>query len=186
MDSQGRGTTVQRGSSKILEILRGGDRRSIGRVPEVVTAVLANPGLLHDVFAGIMSEDPVTSMRCADATEKLSAKRPDLLQPFKRALLTTVAALDRQEVQWHVAQMIPRVKLNSRERATALTILDGYLASKSSIVKAASMQAMAELSEQDVSVRPRIMARLTELTETGTPAMKSRGRRLLTKLSGAG
>ncbi|MCL4866062.1 MAG: hypothetical protein KJZ47_09235 [Gemmatimonadales bacterium] len=170
------------GKLNLFAILRGGDRRSIGRVPEVVAAVLADPTLFGELFEGIMVEDPVVAMRCADAAEKVSVTRPDLLRPFKRALLGALAAHHQQEVQWHVAQMLPRLELTARERARALAILDRYLASPSSIVKTFAMQAMAELSDQAPSLRPRVVRRLRHLTETGTPAMRSRGRRLLDRL----
>ncbi|HUT73164.1 MAG TPA: hypothetical protein VMW89_21030 [Desulfatiglandales bacterium] len=50
----------------ILEKLKGGDRRSIGRVGEVAKDVLSDPSLFRVLFKGLSSDDPVIRMRSAD------------------------------------------------------------------------------------------------------------------------
>ena len=47
----------------ILSKLKGGDRRSIGTVEQVVKEVLNNPHLFNDVFEGMVDNDPVIRMR---------------------------------------------------------------------------------------------------------------------------
>ena len=41
------------------------------------------------------------------------------------------------------------------------------------------MQALADLAEQDAILRPQVVELLEALVQTGSPAMKSRGRKLL-------
>jgi hypothetical protein len=60
---------------QLLDRLHGGDRRSIGRVPEVVAEVLGNPGLFGELITGMEHPDPVVRMRAADAAENVSADR---------------------------------------------------------------------------------------------------------------
>lgn len=79
--------------------------------------------------------------------------------------------------------MVPRLELSEEERAVAVEILLDYLHDKSKIVKTFSMQALADLAEKDASLRSQVTQLLEELTRTGSPAMKSRGRKLLDKLS---
>jgi len=79
--------------------------------------------------------------------------------------------------------MIPRLELSEEERAVVVEILLDYLNDKSKIVKTFSMQALADLAEQDAGLRSQVIQLLEELTRTGSPAMKSRGRKLLDKLS---
>jgi hypothetical protein len=93
--------------NEILGKLEGGDRRSIGRADEVVSNVLEDPALLDALFQGIYSDDALVRMRTADAVEKISAKRPEYLQPYKQDLLQVVSQIEQQEVRWHLAQMIP-------------------------------------------------------------------------------
>ena len=168
--------------SELLDKLRGGDRRSIGRSPQVVAEVLNNPQQFAELFAGMLSDDPLVRMRAADAVEKISAHHPDWLHPFTRQIIEQVALVDQQEVRWHVAQMFPRLSLTASQRTRVIDILISYLADRSAIVKTFSMQALADLAEDDDRLRPAVIARLEKSTATGTPAMRSRGRKLLIKL----
>jgi hypothetical protein len=82
--------------SDLLEKLEGGDRRSIGRVEEVVAQVLNDPSLFKVVFDGMLSHDPLVRMRSADAVEKITAQHPEYLQPYKKMLIQQVARIDQQ------------------------------------------------------------------------------------------
>jgi hypothetical protein len=166
----------------LLKKLEGGDRRSIGRVDEVVTQVLKNPSLFDVVFDGMLSHDPLSRMRAADAVEKITARHPEYLQPYKEKLIGQVAKIDQQEVRWHVAQMLPRLELSEAERSVAVDTLLGYLNDESKIVKTFSMQALADFAARDASLRPQVIKLLDALVTTGSPAMKSRGRKLLDRL----
>jgi hypothetical protein len=168
----------------ILKKLEGGDRRSIGRVDEAVAEVLDDPSLFEVVFNAMLSDDPIIRMRSADAVEKITAKHPEYLQPYKEKLVQQVAKIDQQEIRWHIAQMFPRLELSKEERAVVVEILLDYLDDKSKIVKTFSMQALADFAERDTSLRPKVIQLLEELTRTGSPAMKNRGRKLLEKLKG--
>jgi hypothetical protein len=49
--------------------------------------VLHKPELIDVLFRGLEIEDPALRMRCADAIEKVTAKWPELLRPYKRRIL---------------------------------------------------------------------------------------------------
>jgi hypothetical protein len=167
----------------VLKKLAGGDRRSIGRVSEIVAEVLNDSSLFKVVFNGMLSDDPIIRMRSADAVEKITTKHPEYLQPYKEKLIQQVAKSDQQEVRWHVAQMFPRLELSEEEQAVIVEILLDYLNDKSKIVKTFSMQALADFAERDAGLRPQVIKLLEELTRTGSPAMRSRGRKLLENLN---
>jgi HEAT repeat protein len=168
---------------QILEKLRGGDRRSIGRSNEVVADVLKDPSLFETIFNGMLHEDPIIRMRAADAIEKITAKHPEYLLLYKQKLIQTVAKSTQQEVRWHVAQMLPRLPLTDEERANAVEILLDYLNDKSNIVKTFAMQALTDFAMRDANLRPQVILLLEDLTGAGSPAMKSRGRKLLATLN---
>ena len=169
--------------SRILQKLKGGDLRSIGRVDEVVQDILRNPTLFEEVFEGVLDDDPIVRMRSADALEKASSKNPEYLQPFKKRLINEVSKIKQQEVRWHVAQMFSYLEVNERERDQIINILLSYIdTSDSKIVKTFSMQTLADFAGEDKVVRPKILKILEELVKTGSPAMKSRGRKLIKKL----
>jgi hypothetical protein len=170
----------------VLHRLEGGDRRSIGSVEQVVADVLDDPALFGALFQGMLDDDPIIRMRCADAVEKITAVHPEYLQPSKKELLQRVARSEQQEVRWHVAQMVPRLDLNTKERRAVVSILLGYLEDRSKIVKTCAMQALADLAEADPDLWAQVIPLLEDLTETGSPAMASRGRKLLKRLRPSG
>jgi hypothetical protein len=166
-----------------LRKLEGGDRRSIGRSRQVVAEVLADPSLFDVVFAGMSHGNPLVRMRCADAVEKITAERPEYLGPYKGRVLRLARTAREQEVRWHLVQLLSRIPLNRRERRGVVAILSEYLADRSRIVKTFAMQALADIAAQDSDLQSPIAQRLEELTRTGSPAMKARGRKLLAKLA---
>ena len=166
----------------ILKKLEGGDRRSIGQVAKVVDEVIEQPALFETVFKAMLVDDPIVRMRAADAVEKISATHPHYLQPYKDMLINQVANVNQQEVRWHVAQILPRLSLNRRERETVVEILFGYLQDKSKIVITFSLQALADFAEEDGSLRLRVVEVLEEMVQSGSPAVINRGKKLLAKL----
>jgi hypothetical protein len=166
-------------SGALLNKARGGDRRSIGRSDEVAREVLRNPELLAALFKGMLHDDALIRMRAADVCEKVTRDHTEWLQPFKGALLGDVAALDQAEVQWHVAQMLPRLELTPLEQRRAVTILLRYLDDDSRIVKTCCLEALAAFASRNRRLLARVLPILKRLTTTGSPAMRSRGRRLL-------
>jgi hypothetical protein len=168
--------------SEILDKLKSGDRRSIGRVDVVVAEVLDNTTLFDDLFSGMRHDDPLVRMRSADAVEKITALYPEFLEPYKTIIIEGVAPIDQQEVRWHVAQMVPRLDLKETEVNEVFDILLSYLDNDSKIVKTFSLQALADLALQHTELIQQVTQILEEQTRTGSPAMKNRGRKLLVML----
>ncbi len=170
-------------ADELVDKLSGTDRRSTGRADEVARDVLARPALFGALVDAMTSPDAVVRMRAADAAEKATRSRPDLLEPHTARLLDEVALVPQQEVRWHVAQMLPRMALTQEQRARAVAILERYLDDESSIERTLAMQSLADLAAQDEALCERVRPIIEQLTATGTPAMRSRGRRLLDQLS---
>ena len=168
--------------ANILSRLRGGDRRSIGKVNEVVAAVRKKPDLFKDLVNGLFDENPVVRMRAADAIEKISLDNPQSLQPFKTELIRLAQQTQQQELRWHTAQMIPRLKLTPKEAATVTDILFDYLNDKSKIVVTFAIQALSDLALTKGDASARVIRAIEKLTRTGSPAIQSRGKKLLPKL----
>jgi hypothetical protein len=167
----------------ILDKLTGGDLRSIGQANDVAAEVLHDPSLFGAVFEGLFQDDGRVRMRAADVLQKVSEKRPELLQPFKTRLIQEVSAIPQQEVQWHTAQMLSYLVLDEAEQAQVADILFGYLdTTRSNIVKVNSMQTLAELAERNPLLKPRVIEKIAAMTETGSPAVINRGRKLLQRL----
>jgi len=130
----------------------------------------------------LSGDDPVVQARAADAVEKITVVHPEYLQPYKSNLIGPLAECDQKEVRWHAAQMLPRLRLNAGEQQRVAHIIQGYLRDSSSIVKTCAMQVLADLTRQVLDVRPALLRQLQQLTVSGTPAMRARGRKLLAEL----
>jgi hypothetical protein len=168
---------------KIASILAGRDRRSIGRANEIARLVLRHPRRFRELIACLWHENPVVRLRAADAAEKVSAKKPRLLDRHKSELLGLLAEAEQIELRWHLAAMVPRLRLTARERQRAASALLRYLQDRSSIVKTFALQGLSDLSRNDAGMRANVKQLLEVAAQSGTPAMKVRARKLLKNLS---
>jgi hypothetical protein len=177
-------SSIPRGPSGrgVLRKLSGGDRRSIGRAPEVVRDVLRNPRLLAELLAGLAHGDAVVRLRAADALEKISRRRPEWLRSRRAWLLRLAGSSSEQEIRWHLAQMLPRLGLTRSQRAALVVVLDRYLTDESAIVRVSALQSLADLAVLDSSLRARALERVREGLREGGPAVKARARKLLRAL----
>lgn len=170
------------GKTNFRSLLAGGDRRSIGRSNHVATLVEGHPHLVDQLVKLLWDSDTLVSMRAADALEKISRGKGSLLQPHKAQLLGLLAEAKQQELRWHLAVMVPRLRLTPGECGRVATVLKTYLDDRSSIVKTSAMQGLFDLSAQDPGLRLELVDMLRALARSGTPAMRARGRRLAKQL----
>lgn len=167
-------------AASLIEKLRGGDLRSIGRSDEVVVDVLKAPERLGDVFEGLFHGEAVVRARSADALEKVCATRPEWFRPFVGRLIRDVATIDQKEVRWHVAQILGRVRLTARQRQSAVGILENYLEnSDSQIVKVSALQALADLAANEPALQPRVVEFAEMASRSGSKSLKARARKIL-------
>lgn len=169
--------------SRLLIQLQGGDRRSTGRANEVASLVLKHSKGFHELIKCLWDDDPVVRMRAADAAEKVSAKQPRLLDRHKPELLGLLAETEQIELRWHLALMVPRLRLSATERQRAAAALQRYLDDRSSIVKTFALQGLADLARNDLALQGKVKQLLEVALQSGTPAMKARARKLLKLLT---
>jgi hypothetical protein len=163
----------------LSRLLQGADRRSIGKSNQVAARILRNPHGFAELIECLWSDDPIVRMRAADATEKICARRPDLLQPFKAELLGLAEETMQAELRWHLAMMLPRLSLSRAERLRTRRVLQRYMDDGSSIVKTWAMNGLAELAKGDSGAEAEILDFIERTLRTGTPAMRARARQLL-------
>ena len=167
----------------LLKMLQGGDRRSIGKVDEVVNQVLGSAVLFEELINGLLVDDPLIRMRSADAVEKITRVKPEWLKPYKKILIQLADNSNQQEVRWHMAQILPRLRLDPGEKKAIVDILYSYLNDKSKIVVTFALQALTDFAVDDKNLKSRVIGVLEEFTKTGSPAIKNRSRKLLQKLN---
>jgi hypothetical protein len=166
----------------IAAMLKGGDRRSIGESDEIVRLVSSKPERFAELLECLWDNDPIVRMRAADAAEKVTVMRQELLNPHKHKLLGLLAEAKQIELRWHLAVMVPRLELNWSERERAAAVLQRYLEDRSSIVKTFALQGLADLARKDANLREPARRALEDSLRTGTAAMKARARKLIKEL----
>lgn len=164
------------------KLLSGGDLRSIGNAEIAVSAVRKDNGLFSALFECVYSQDPVVRMRAADAVEKITRKYPELLATYKAELLEKVSKIKQQEVQWHLAQIIPRLRLVDSEVGQAMGILSKNLKNtQSNIVKVFSIQAIYDISRGNKEFLKFADEILQDYKNDKSAAVRSRVKKLLSQ-----
>jgi HEAT repeat protein len=162
----------------LLDLLAGPDRRRIGGSPLVVRRVLQDPRLLPALVRGLSVSDPLIRMRAADALEKLAHHRPDLLRRYRSRFLQVAQTSDHAEVQWHMAQLLPGLRLTKVQRDRARRVFRRYLRARSSIVQAMALDALVRLASDTRAGQARTGRLLDAAMRSPRPAVRARARRL--------
>jgi len=168
--------------NKIIQKLAQGDMRTIGRSQEVVEEVLNDNSLFHELFEGLSDSNPAVRMRAADALEKVTAQKPELLKPYKSKLVEISKEATQQEVQWHIAQMLGLLKLEDNEAVVVYEILnDYYQTTKSNIVKVMSLEAMCHIAQSDEALKENVEKILIDAIKHSSPSVTARAKKLQRK-----
>ena len=167
-------------------LIPGKHALSLGRVPEAVALVQAQPHLAARLIELLWDEDPGVVQRAADVLERVSRK-PSLsltstLAASKDALLGLVADTQLKKLRWNLALTLGRLPLTVPDCRRAATTLHAYLDDPSSIVKTAALQGLADLTHHDPAQLPAVLDLLRIHGRSGTPAMRARSRILLIQL----
>jgi hypothetical protein len=156
-----------------------GDLRTTGAADAVARELVASPKRGDELVALLFDADRGVRMRAADALQKASARRPELLAGRARELLSCAQTARDPELRWHLAQLLAQASLSAHERADAIALLQGWLADRSVIVRVETLQALASIAASDGELMPEVVARLRSTLVSGRPAEKARARRLL-------
>ena len=174
--------TIREKPKKIRELLLPGRRLDAGRTCEVAALLLKDSRKTGQVVECLWDEEAGVANRAADALERASSRRPQILARWKDALLDRMLDAGENKLRWNLALTISRTKLTEAETRRAAAVLRTWLDDKSSIVKTSAMHGLAGLTVWDPSMLPEVLDMLRILTRSGTPAMRARGRILLKRM----
>lgn len=172
--------------NEILDRLGGGDRRSIGAADTVTKKVLSDAALFAELIEGLWADDPIVRMRAADACAKVTLKQPLWLRPFAARLLKLAELTPQSELKWHLAQMIVRLRLTPAQRRRAIKLMKRQLRDASRIVRTFSLQALADLSQNDTGLRRQLPQILSRLCVDEAAAVRARARKLRAEFAAGG
>jgi hypothetical protein len=160
-----------------------------GRVPEIAALISAQPRRAERLIELMWDDDPGVASRAADVLERVS-RRPSpalarILDTYREALLGLLPDARFMKLRWNLAFVLPRLELTLAEARRAAATLYTYLDDRSSIVKTAALQGLADLTRHDPESLPVVLDVLRIQGRSGTPAMRARSRHLIQRLDPA-
>jgi hypothetical protein len=166
-------------SENILSKLRGGDLRSIGSNKSIVAGIKTREQFTG-LFNCLFNPDRVVVMRAADAIEKITLERPEFLSGHKEELLRLSQTAVNKELKWHLAQLIPRLKLTPAELQSSFKLLEKWAEAgeNSRIVRANALEALHLLSENRPVYRKRLDLLIHRVWSENIPSLRARIKKL--------
>ena len=165
--------------SALLDKLKGGDLRSIGRSNAVVRQIHGQPAF-DQLFKGMFDDDRLVVMRSADAIEKITALTPRYLKPHKKSLIRLIRSARDKELKWHLALLVSRVALGQIEIGEIWHRVTGWATdgNESKIVRVNSVQCLFELLKQYPRLTSDFRQTLVNLESQGVPSITARIKKL--------
>lgn len=132
--------------TSLRALLSGGDLRSIGNSDTIISMVNSQEDF-DALFKLVFDEDRIVALRAADAVEKITRTTPLYISRHKQELLVCGYRVNNKEIKWHIAQILPRLCLNSSEAANVWQLLFSWAMDKanSNIVRVNAIQGLFEL-----------------------------------------
>jgi hypothetical protein len=163
-------------------LLSGGDLRSIGKSNSLISKINTQEKF-DDLFKSLFNKDRIVVMRAADVVEKITLKSPSYLKKHKNKILELCMIATDKELKWHLAQLLPRIKLNKSELSLVWNTISEWAANKaeSKIVRVNSIQSMFELSEGNDSLRKKLENTISEIKKENVPSLNARIKKLASK-----
>lgn len=167
--------------SSIADLLAAGDVRE--QAGAIATEVMRHNERFSEVIDALLGGDETIAVRAAAVADSITRIRPDLLVPLRARLIDEAGPLEWPGVRTRVALMIPRVKLDPKERSRAVALFDAYLKSDNDDVAIAGLTALGDLATDDASLRKRVLHIVERHAKVGSTAMKARAEKILARFA---
>lgn len=138
--------------NQILTWLSGSDLRSDGMANEAAQFVLDNPQVFEDLFSGLSEPDDVIRGRTADALEKVSRDRPDLLIDHLQEMVDLAKTDPVPMVKMHLAMIFGHLAVYEESLELLISALFDLLADESVFTRSWAIASLAASTHKSVSV----------------------------------
>ena len=159
------------------------------RTVEVAAWIRDHPRQAGRLIELLWDDDAGVANRAADVLERVSIEPSPILRrviaDYKEALLGLLPDARFIKLRWNLAFLIARLPLTLPEARRAASVLHTFLDDRSSIVKTAALQGLADLTGHDPASLPEVLDLLRIQGRSGTPAMRARSHHLIQRLDPA-
>lgn len=168
--------------AQIKKLLAGSDLRSTGNSKSVIPKIKSQ-GDFDELVKYLFDEDRLVVMRAADVIEKITVKELTYLTKHKNKILKLCGVAEDKELKWHLALLIPRLHLSSKELSEAWDTLTKWAKDKtnSRIVRVNAIQGLSELLVQKSDLTEDFKMTLQELEKENIPSINARIRKIKNK-----
>ena len=169
---------------QILGWLSGGDLRSDGMSNEAAEFVLKNPELFDELFEGLSVSDDVVRGRTADALEKISRTRPDMLVDRLPKLLQVAEEDQVPMVKMHLAMIFGHLAMYEERLSELISTLLYLLDDGSVFTRSWAVVSLCIMGRKYPEKREQILERIEPIRKDQSIAMRTKARmaiELLTK-----
>jgi HEAT repeat protein len=165
------------GPVRLREWLAVGDLRSDGLAREVAALVLGNPSMFDDLLDALRQGNDATRGHAADAVERVSRERPDLLEPELRKLALQARRDSVPMVRWHLAMIFGNLAGSGDDPGLRTSTLLDLLRDRSPFVKSWAISGLCQIGREVPAERERILEAVTPLTRDRSIAVRNRASR---------
>ena len=165
--------------SCLTDKLSGGDLRSPGDTKSIIKLIV-NQDDFDILFSFLFITDRLVVMKAADSVEKITRINYRYLDKHKSSLLSLMSSAIDKELKWHLAQIVPRLKLSNCEKAEVFSTLKKWLLDKneSKIVRVNSLQALSEICHNEETLTDSFGEALLIIANEGIPSLNARIKKL--------
>ena len=168
---------------QILDWLSGGDLRSDGMSNEVADFVFKNPELFDELFEGLSVSDDVVRGRTADALEKVSRVRPDLIIDRLPKLLQVAEEDHVPMVKMHLAMIFGHLAMYEERLRQLISTLQYLLDDGSVFTRSWAVVSLCIIGRKYPQERKQILERIEPIQRDQSIAMRTKARKAIDLLT---
>lgn len=169
--------------SKIHEWLSEGDLRSDGLSREVAALAVRNPLMMDDLLDALRTGSDVVRGHAADAVERVSRERPELVRPTLGKLLLQAKQDPVPMVRWHLAMILGNMAESGENVEPLARALLALLDDPSPFVKSWAVSGLCLIGRDSPSRRGRFLAAISRLRNDRSIAVRHRASRAIRLLT---
>jgi hypothetical protein len=166
-----------------LEWLSGGDLRSDGMSNEAADFVLKNPQVFDELFEGLSVPDDVVRGRTADAIEKISRKRPDIMIDRLPKLLQVAEEDHVPMVRMHLAMIFGHLAMYEERLNELISGLLYLLDDGSVFTRSWSIVSLCIIGRRYPEECNQILKRIEPIQRDQSIAMRTKARKAVDLLT---
>ncbi len=161
------------------QYLSGGDLRSISKVDQLLSLIKTQYDF-DELFQYLFSKDRLLVMRAADAIEKVTVNKPELLAKHKSEIIQFLKTEKNKEFKWHLALLMTRLDLSQTEFVEVWNKLFEWAVDKkeSKIVRVNSFQSLFELAKINKEFENELNLLVSKIRSENIPSLNARLKKL--------